>query len=109
MASKDQAIGALIFIVCLVVGIVYTIALFWPEIIVNTILNWGYNSQQLQRVEFWLVAIPMFVVIVAVLAIGAWIGWTMSTTPPPKPLEELEAEEKPEPTEKVKTEGKKEK
>jgi predicted DNA-binding transcriptional regulator len=26
---------------------------------------------------------------VAILAIGAWIGWTMATTPPPKPIEEI--------------------
>ncbi len=35
---------------------------------------------------------------VAILAIGAWIGWTMATTPPPKPIEEIttEIEEKKE-------------
>jgi predicted DNA-binding transcriptional regulator len=32
------------------------------------------------------------------MAIGAWIGWTMATTPPPKPIEEIttEMEEKKE-------------
>jgi predicted DNA-binding transcriptional regulator len=33
------------------------------------------------------------------MGIGAWIGWTMATTPPPKPIEEItsemEKEEKP--------------
>ncbi len=35
---------------------------------------------------------------VTTLAIGAWIGWTMATTPPPKPIEEIatEMEEKKE-------------
>ena len=35
---------------------------------------------------------------IAILAIGAWIGWTMATTPPPKPIEEIttEIEEKKE-------------
>ncbi len=35
---------------------------------------------------------------IAILAIGAWIGYTMATTPPPKPIEEItaEAESKPE-------------
>jgi predicted DNA-binding transcriptional regulator len=47
-------------------------------------------------VQKWLVAIPVLVAFVAVLAIGAWIGWTMATTPPPKPIEEIEAEEKKE-------------
>ena len=27
-----------------------------------------------------------------VLFLGAWIGWTLATTPPPKPLEELQTE-----------------
>ena len=35
---------------------------------------------------------------IAILAIGAWIGYTMATTPPPKPIEEItvEAENKTE-------------
>ncbi|MBX5321753.1 transcriptional regulator, partial [Candidatus Bathyarchaeota archaeon A05DMB-3] len=28
----------------------------------------------------------------AVMFIGAWIGWTMATTPPPKPIEEITSE-----------------
>jgi predicted DNA-binding transcriptional regulator len=38
----------------------------------------------------------VFVAFVVVLAIGAWIGWTMATTPPPKPIEEFEVETKEE-------------
>jgi len=30
---------------------------------------------------------------IVILAIGVWIGWTMTTTPPPKPIEEIELEE----------------
>jgi predicted DNA-binding transcriptional regulator len=26
------------------------------------------------------------------MGIGAWIGWTMATTPPPKPIEEITSE-----------------
>jgi len=43
----------------------------------------------------WLVGVPVYMALVAVLVIGAWIGWTMATTPPPKPIEEIETEEKP--------------
>jgi hypothetical protein len=42
---------------------------------------------------YWAVAIPMWLAIVLVLFIVAWIGWTMLTTPPPIPLEEIEEEE----------------
>jgi len=34
----------------------------------------------------------MLVASLAILAIGAWIGWTMATTPPPKPIQEIETQ-----------------
>jgi len=34
----------------------------------------------------------VFIAFTAILAIGAWIGWTMATTPPPKPIEEIQLE-----------------
>jgi hypothetical protein len=34
----------------------------------------------------------VFVAFIAILAIGAWIGWTMATTPPPKPIEDITSE-----------------
>ena len=44
------------------------------------------------------VLVLVSIAFIAVLAIGAWIGWTMATTPPPKPIEEIttEMEEKKE-------------
>lgn len=89
--SKDQAIGGLIFIVCVILIIGYVVGLFFYPYIKPTI-----NLGDTARVQFWLVAIPVLVAFVAVLGIGAWIGWTMATTPPPKPIEEIEAEEKKE-------------
>ena len=92
MVSKDQAIGWVIFLVCVVVMIGYVVTLFGYEQIIKPWLDVGSTS----GVQFWLVAIPVLIAFVAVLAIGAWIGWTMATTPPPKPIEEFEVEEKPE-------------
>jgi len=71
--SKDQAIGILIFVVCIAVSICYTLLLFLPAF---------------EAIRIWIIAIPVFIAFLAVLAIGAWIGWTMATTPPPKPMEE---------------------
>ena len=88
MVSKDQAIGWIIFIVCAVVIIGYIVALFAYEPIIKPIVNLGETS----AVQFWLVAIPVLIAFVAVLAIGAWVGWTMGTTPPPRPIEEIESE-----------------
>ncbi len=92
MVSKDQAIGWIIFLVCVVVIIGYVVTLFaYDPLIKENILDVGEASD----VQFWLVAIPVLIAFVAVLAIGAWIGWTMGTTPPPRPIEEIESEETP--------------
>ena len=85
--SKDQAIGGMIFAVCVIIGILYTMGLFYLG---NPLGGWS--------IEFWLIATPVFLAFVAIMGIGAWIGWTMATTPPPKPIEDLasETEEKKE-------------
>jgi formate hydrogenlyase subunit 3/multisubunit Na+/H+ antiporter MnhD subunit len=95
MVSKDQGIGALIFIVCVIVAVAYFIALaFTPQL--SNLFKWGWNDETMWHARVVLVAVPMAIALIAVLAIGAWIGWTMATTPPPKPIEEIEAEEKKE-------------
>jgi predicted DNA-binding transcriptional regulator len=92
--SKDQAIGGAILLVCIVVAMVYLVALFGYNDLIKPWLNIGSAAD----VRFWLIAVPVFVAFVAILFIGAWIGWTMATTPPPKPIEEIttEIEEKKE-------------
>jgi predicted DNA-binding transcriptional regulator len=97
MVSKDQGIGGLIFIVCVVIAIGYIVTLFGYDAIVKPLLGVEWTTT---RVQFWLIAIPVLVAFIVVLGIGAWIGWTMATTPPPKPIEEIEAEEKVEAEEK---------
>jgi len=94
MVSKDQAIGGAILLVCVVVAVVYLVALFGYNDLIKPWLNIGSAAD----VRFWLIAVPVFVAFVAILFIGAWIGWTMATTPPPKPIEEIttEIEEKKE-------------
>ena len=98
MASKDQAIGWLIFLVCIVVIILYLVGL----------LYFGKPLNPAWSIQFTLVAVPVLLAFVLILGIGAWIGWTMATTPPPKPIEEIETEEKKESSEEEKEEGKKE-
>ena len=97
--SKDQAIGGLIFLVCIVVIIGYIAVLFFPVEIARMV-GWQISNANYLAFKYhaiaWLVAIPVLIALVAVLGIGAWIGWTMATTPPPKPIEEIEAEEKKE-------------
>jgi heme/copper-type cytochrome/quinol oxidase subunit 2 len=90
MASKDQAIGAVIFIVCAIVGIFYVVTLFYPRWLNDAGLN--VDVSYMSQVQFWIIAIPVLVAFIAIMGIGAWIGWTMATTPPPKPIEEITAE-----------------
>jgi len=72
--SRDQVIGALILVASVIGIIVYGWILFFTE---WTIL---------------LLQITGFVAVAAVLGILAWIGYTLATTPPPKPIEEVEKE-----------------
>jgi len=89
LASKDQLIGALIFI-----GSLLGIALYFWLVFLSA---W----------DVLILKITAFVAISAVLGIVAWVGWTMSTTPPPEEItseipelssepEEEEKESKPE-------------
>ncbi len=93
MVSKDQAIGGAILLVCLLVAVFYLITLFVPSWL-STV---GISADDAD-VRFWVIAVPVFIAFVAIMFIGAWIGWTMATTPPPKPIEEIttEIEEKKE-------------
>lgn len=90
--SKDQAIGGAILVLCVAIALFYVVTLFVP----SWLGVFGINSTA--PVQFWIIAIPVFVAFLGIMLIGAWIGWTMATTPPPKPIEEVttEIEEKKE-------------
>ena len=101
--TRDQVIGAAIFIVCLFILIGYLadmvvmavtgVKLSWIASFFNML---GATNVRPFWVLIWLIAIPVVIAVCAVMAIGAWIGWTMATTPPPAPIEELEEELKEE-------------
>nr|KJR73121.1 MAG: transcriptional regulator [Thermoproteus sp. AZ2] len=42
--------------------------------------------------QTFILQLTAFVVVAAVLGILAWVGYTLATTPPPKPIEEIERE-----------------
>ena len=91
MVSKDQSIGGAILAVCVIVALLYIVTLFYPTWIhaIGLVSN---SADSLQNVRFWVIAVPVFVAFVAIMFIGAWIGWTMATTPTPKPIEEITTE-----------------
>jgi hypothetical protein len=82
MVSKDQGVGGVIFLICAAIAIGYTLGLFWLGDPLGS--SWA--------LAFWLIAIPVYLAFILILGIGAWIGWTMATTPPPKPIEDFETE-----------------
>jgi predicted DNA-binding transcriptional regulator len=88
MVSKDQGLGGVILIVCVIVAIGYVVLVVDP----------GLFNLNAANVRLDAVLILVSVAFIAILAIGAWIGMTMATTPAPKPIEEIttETEEKKE-------------
>jgi predicted flap endonuclease-1-like 5' DNA nuclease len=92
LLSKDQAIGGVILAVCVIVAVVYTVTLFYPQWLGAIGLLNANNPAELANAQFWVIAIPVFLAFIAILLIGAWIGYTMATTPPPKPIEEITTE-----------------
>ena len=85
--SKDQAIGGIILIVCAMVAIFYVVTFFYPQWL--SMIGIQATGAEIQ---FWIIAVPVFIAFLAILSIGAWIGWTMATTPPSKPIEEIQTE-----------------
>jgi predicted DNA-binding transcriptional regulator len=71
--NRDKIIGLFIFIVSILGIIIYAWLLFFifPIIVIQ---------------------ITLFIAVSAILAILSWIGYTLATTPPPKPIEEIEKE-----------------
>jgi len=65
--SKDQAIGAVILAASVIGLVLYTWLLYAFALVV--------------------LQVTAFIAVAAVLVILAWIGWTMTTTPPPAPFE----------------------
>lgn len=73
--SRDQIVGWGIFTVSILV-----------------IVSYGYILFLLPQYTMLLLQITAMVAIVGVFGILAWIGYTLATTPPPKPIEEIEKE-----------------
>lgn len=101
--QRDKMYGALIFLIGLI-ALVYLSIAYLTQIITlgglryvpiwsSFIFTWtGGIPPFTGFVPHWayLVILPMWIVVLLILAIAMWIGWTMMTTPPPVPLEELE-------------------
>lgn len=86
--SKDQAKGVVLFLVCVALALGYVVLLFAPQPFISLL----GSTLSTETLHFWLVAIPVLVIFLTVMFIGAWIGWTMVKSPPPKAIVEQETE-----------------
>jgi predicted DNA-binding transcriptional regulator len=75
--NKDNVIGAAILVASVVVIAVYIWLTFFPP---------------LTGLDLFILKLTGSVAVAAVFGILAWIGYTLATTPPPKPIEEIEKE-----------------
>ncbi len=98
--GKDKIYGLVILVVGVLIAIFYTFMLpvdLWvaqeeaggvlhPEGFILQIGVWDVANWK------WALAIPIYLIVIVICLIAVWIGYSMVTTPPPVPLEELEEE-----------------
>lgn len=75
--SRDRAIGAGLLIGSIAAIVVYTWLVWFPL--------W-------EGLDMIVLKLTGTIAVIAVFGILAWIGYTLATTPPPKPIEEIEKE-----------------
>ena len=72
--SRDQVLGAFLMLVSILGILLYGWLVF--------LTDWAMVVLQLTG----------FVAVAGVLGILSWVGYTLATTPPPKPIEDIEKE-----------------
>ena len=79
---KDKIAGYSIFLFSLAVLGAYWTFTIWG------LVDWvAGNSFMTQQATIILIASPILLGLLVILAIAAWIGWTMARTPPPAPID----------------------
>jgi len=91
--AKDKILGVILLVLGAIIIVFYT--LIGPvDLILESLgsdaMGWlrnvpGFNWK-------FSVVVPMWIVVLLVCVVMIWIGYSMITTPPPVPLEELEEE-----------------
>ncbi len=80
--AKDKAVGAALIVVSIAVIVVYLWLVFFPPPL--TVAG--------TPIDIFMLKLTGAIAVVGVFGILAWIGYTLATTPPPKPLKEIEKE-----------------
>jgi hypothetical protein len=91
--AKDKILGIILLVLGFLFLVIYTVMgpvdLIFYNLNADAVQFWdaipGFQWE-------WALMIPMFIVVLLVCIVMIWIGYSMITTPPPVPLEELEEE-----------------
>ncbi len=92
--AKDKILGIVLLVLGVLIVVAFTIMgpvdlifhnLYGPEV-----TQWWDAIPGFQWE--WALMIPIYIVVLLVCVVLFWIGYSMITTPPPVPLEELEEE-----------------
>lgn len=75
--SRDQIIGWLLVLTSTIVIVLYVWLVFFPPI---------------NGLDIVVLKLTGTIAVAGVFGILGWIGYTLATTPPPKPIEEVEKE-----------------
>lgn len=75
--NRDQVLGSALLVASAIIIIAYIWLVFFPP---------------LAGADIFLLKLTGSVAVIGVFAILGWIGYTLATTPPPKPIEEIEKE-----------------
>jgi len=73
--NRDKAVGLALLVVSIVIIIAYAYVMFAPT-----------------HYALFLLKLTGVVAVAVVFGILAWVGYALATTPPPKPIEEIEKE-----------------
>ena len=89
--AKDKILGVVLLVLGAFIAIAYTC--MGPLDLIFEIKNIDVFWQNIPGFGWtWALMIPMFIVVILVCGVMVFIGYSMITTPPPVPLEELEEE-----------------
>ena len=87
--GKDKIFGSVILVFGVLLMVFYVlwgpVALYYSNQNDGALL-WGFLDWR------WSIVVPATLAVVVFGLLAAWIGYSMITTPPPVPLEELEEE-----------------
>jgi Predicted transcription regulator containing HTH domain len=86
--ASDRLVGAGILVVSVIVILVYLIWVLIAPLAPSAFPDWFTSL----TTQLWFLRAPVLVAVFALGGIAAWIGWTILTTPPPKPIEEIQKE-----------------